>query len=202
VILRVVSGRVPPGELDNVVESFRRDYEPVARRTSGLDRFAVGARALAAGSHELAALTLWASVESALEAYGGKLSTVRTIDGKSHGERLERVEYYEIDDDAARRRPGSAAHLRLTSGRVARGQDADIQKELRGRLADLPAEAIEAYVGRRVHGADVEIAFVSLWSGVPPGVALDAPLFPTIADRYDEFRIALLDVLLEGAGAA
>jgi hypothetical protein len=200
-ILRIVSGRVPAGGLDGVVDGYRRDYEPVARGISGLDRYAIGARILPEGHHELAALTLWTSVEDALAAYGGDLAAIRTIDGKSHGEVLERVEYYEIDSGGARRRPGTAAHLRLTAGRVARGLDADIQKELRSRLPDLPAAAIEAYVGRRVHGADVEIAFVSTWAGQPDGMVLDAPLWPAISDRYDEFRIAVFGVLLEGTGA-
>ncbi len=199
-ILRVVSGQVPAGKLDAVIEVFRRDYEPIAQRTTGLDRYAVAVRAAADGTHDIAALTLWSTVEAALAAYGGDLTTVRTIDGKSHGETLHRVDYYEVDEAGARRGPGAASHLRFTAGTVARGMDADIQKELRTRLPDLPPEALEAWVGRRVHGSDVEIAFVSMWSAVPAGVVLEAPLWPSISDRYDTFRVAVHRVVLEGIG--
>jgi hypothetical protein len=32
-------------------------------------------------------------------------------------------------------------------------------------------------------------------------VVLDAPLWPAISDRYDAFRIAVFDILIEGTGA-
>jgi hypothetical protein len=200
VILRVVSGRVPPGELDAVVDAYRRDYVPVAQSTVGLDRYVVGARPLADGGHGLAAMTIWATVEAALTAYDGDLAAVRTLDLVSHGEALSRVDYYEVDEEGARRRTGSPTRLRLTAGTVARGLDADIQQELRRHLPELPAEAIQAFVGRRVLGAEVEIAFVTTWSAAPDGVALDEPLWPTISGRYDTFRIEVHDIVLEGAG--
>ncbi len=201
-IIRVITGRVAPGSLDAVVESFRRELVPIASATDGLERFVVAARPLPDGSHELASMTLWTNVEVAMAAYGGALDAVRTLDARPHGEVLERVDFYEVDDDETRRRPwgGSAPRLRLTAGTVARGLDADIQKELRRRVPNLPAEVVEAYVGRRVIGSDVEIAFVSIWSGAPEDAALDVPLWPDISDRYDRFRIAVHDVLLEGSG--
>jgi len=36
-ILRVVSGRIPPGQLVSVIEAYRRDYVPTAEVTPGLD---------------------------------------------------------------------------------------------------------------------------------------------------------------------
>lgn len=199
-ILRVVSGRVPAGELDHVVEAYRREYVPVAQATPGLDRYLVAARPSADGGHELAAMTTWSSVEAALVAYDGNLTSVRTLDGRGHGETLTAVDYYEIDDGGARRRTGAATRLRLTAGTVARGLDADIQQELRRHLPELPVEAVEAYVGRRVLGDAVEIALVTTWSAAPAGASLDEPLWPTISNRYDVFRIAVHDILLEGAG--
>jgi hypothetical protein len=200
VILRIVSGRVPPGQLDSVVDAYRRRYVPIAERAAGLDRYAIAARPLPDGGHALAAMTLWLTVEAALAAYGGDLAAVRTLDAQTHGESLARVDYYEVDADGARRRPGSPAILRLTSGTVARGLDADIQQDLRRHLPDLAPEALEAFVGRRVLGADVEISLVTTWSAPPAGVALDAPLWPSISSRYDVFRVEVLDVLLEGRG--
>ena len=199
-ILRVVSGRVPADRLDAVVEAYRREYVPIAQRTPGLDRFLVAARSAPDGGHELAAMTTWSTVESALAAYEGNLTAVRTVDGRTHGELLAKVDYYEIDEGGARRRPGVATRLRLTAGTVARGLDADIQQELRKRLPELPAEAVEAFVGRRVLGSDVEIALVTTWSAAPAGTALDQPIWPSISDRYSAFRIELHRILLEGAG--
>jgi hypothetical protein len=200
VILRVVSGRIPPGMLDRVAETYRQDYVPIAAARTGLDRFVVGARPLSDGGHGLASMTVWTSVEAAHDAYGGDLTTPRTLDGRTHGETLNRVDYYEVDDDAARRLTGTPTRLRLTAGTVARGLDAEIQQELRRRLSELPVEAVEAFVGRRVLGPDVEIALVTTWSAAPAGVALDAPLWPGISNRYDRFRIEVHDILLEGVG--
>ena len=200
-ILRVVSGLVPPGKLDDVVAAYRSDYLPHATAAAGLDRFVIGARDQPDGSHGFAAMTVWTTVESALAAYGGDLVAPRTLDGRNHGETLTRVDYYEIDDGGARRGAGEAAWLRLTAGTVARGLDADIQQELRKRLPDLAAEAVEAFVGRRVLGSDVEIALVTTWSAVPDGMALDQPIWPSVSARYDAFRIEVHRILLEGAGA-
>lgn len=201
VILRVVCGRVPPGALDTVVEAYRRDYVPIAAAAAGLDRFLVAGRVASGGGHELRAMTLWATVEAALDAYGGDLAAPRTLDGRTHGETLSEVDYYEVDAGGARRRPGTPTRLRLTAGTVAPSLDADIQQELRRHLPDLPDEALEAFVGRRVHGAAVEIALVTTWSTAPAGVDLGAPLWPAIASRYDVFQVEVHDVLLEGHGA-
>jgi hypothetical protein len=85
---------------------------------------------------------------------------------------------------------------------VSRGLDADIQQELRNRLSELPAEAVEAYVGRRVIGRTVEIAFLSTWTGAPPGRSLDQPVWPDISSRYDTFALEVHEILLEGRGPA
>jgi hypothetical protein len=81
---------------------------------------------------------------------------------------------------------------------VGRGLDADIQRELRGRLGGLDPEVVDAYVGRRVLGPWVEIAFVSTWSATPPGRRLGDPIWPDISGQYETFQIQVFDVLLEG----
>jgi hypothetical protein len=145
-------------------------------------------------------MTIWSTVEAALAAYEGDLAAVRTLDARSHGETLSKVDYYEVDEGGARREIGEPTRLRLTAGTVARGLDADIQQDLRRHLPELPVEAIEAYVGRRVLGAAVEIALITTWSAAPAGVALEAPLWPAIADRYDSFRVIVHDIFVQGAG--
>ena len=47
----------------------------------------------------------------------------------------------------------------------------------------------------------VEIALVTTWAATPAGIALDAPIWPSVSSRYETFRIAVHDILLEGAGA-
>jgi hypothetical protein len=201
VILRVVSGRVPPGQVDAVVEDYRRFYVPIAEATVGLERYVIGARPDPAGGHAIAAMTIWTSFEAAVSAFQGDLTTPRTLDARNHGETFTLVDFFEVNESGARREKGNPKWLRLTAGRVARGLDADIQQELRRHLPELPPEALEAFVGRRVRGADVEIALVTTWSQVPDGIALDAPIWPAISDRYDEFRIEVHEILLEGFGA-
>ena len=199
-ILRVVGGQIRPGELDAVGRSFRIAYAPVAAATRGLRRYVVGVRPSDDGGHRLAAMSIWADLDGAVAAYGGQLATPRTLDGLDHGARLDRVDYYEVEAVRARTDERAPTRLRLTGGTVVRGLDADIQQELRARVPGLPDEALEAYVGRRVLGGVVEIAFMSTWTQEPPGLALDAPIWPEISDRYETFRMEVHDVILEGVG--
>jgi hypothetical protein len=199
-ILRVVSGRIRPSEYHAVIESFRAAYRLVAGRSKGLNRYVIGTRPAEDAGHHIAAMTIWESVDLAMKTYGGDLAAPRTLDGTDHGATLDRVDYYELG--AGRTLPTDAepAFLRLTAGTVARGMDADIQQELRTRLDELPAEAVEAYVGRRVLGGSVEIAFASTWSAAPTGLRLDAPIWPAISDRYETFRMELHEVAVTGVG--
>lgn len=201
-ILCVVSGQIRPGQLDAVSQSFRTAYSPVAAAARGLRRYVVGVRPSDDGGHRLAAMSIWDDIDGALAAYGGELATPRTLDGLDVGVKLDRVDYYEVEAIRAGRDERVPTRLRLTAGTVARGLDADVQQELRTRVPDLPDEAIEAYVGRRVLGRVVEIAFMSTWTQAPPGLALDAPIWPAISDRYETFRMELHDVVLEGLGPA
>ena len=127
---------------------------------------------------------------------------MQTLDAKSHGEELTHVDYYEVDDATIHREGVEASHLRLTAGTVARGMDADIQQELRRRLGELPPEVAEGYVGRRVLGDVVEIAFVSTWSAGPDRSRLEEPIWPQISSRYDTFRVSVFDIVLSGTPRA
>jgi hypothetical protein len=195
-ILRVISGRIAAGQLDAVRSALERDYVPAALSRPGLQRFLVATRPASDG-HEIAMMTVWADVDSAMKAYRGNLDARSTLDGIGHGETLDRVDYYEVDISEVRLRSGVPRHLRLTSGSVGQGLDADIQRSLRQRLGDLEDEAVEAYVGRRVKGNVVEIAFVSTWTE-GPARALDQPIWPDISASYDSFVVGVYDVLLHG----
>lgn len=144
-------------------------------------------------------VTFWASVEHALEAYGGALDDVRTLDWPGDPAALRDVAYFEVDESTLRRSDAEATILRLTVGTVARGLDADIQAELRTRMHALEPEMTEAYVGRRILGSDVEIAFISAWRREPPLRSLVEPFWPDISARYDAFEVATFEPIASGA---
>jgi hypothetical protein len=199
-LLRVVSGHVPGGRLEAVRRSLEHDYVPAAVAMAGLERFLVGTWPEGdAGGHAIAFMTVWRDVESASTAFSGDLTALRLLDGIEHGEVLDHVDYYEVDIAAARRSPSPSRYLRLTAGQVSRGLDADIQRDLRARLGELGPEAVDAYVGRRVAGQAVEIAFVSTWTDAAVADRLRQPVWPEISSQYDVFWIELYDVLLEGS---
>jgi hypothetical protein len=199
-LLRVVSGHVPGGRLEAVRRSLEHDYVPAAVAMAGLERFLVGTWPEGdAGGHAIAFMTVWRDVESASTAFSGDLTALRLLDGIEHGEVLDHVDYYDVDLLEARRNPGTPRYLRLTAGTVGRGLDADIQRELRTRLRDLGHDVVDAYVGRRVQGQSVEIAFVSAWTDTADVPTLEQPVWPDISAQYDRFWIRLFDVLLEGS---
>jgi heme-degrading monooxygenase HmoA len=204
-ILRIVRGRVRAARLRSVADRFERRYAPVARTTPGLQRYHVAVRP-DGEDHELVVVTFWSSVEAALAAYGGNLDTDLTLDQVSGGDDAatgvegSSVAYFEVDETQLRSSTADAAALRITVGRVRQGLDAAIQHELRERMRDLDAGLSEAYVGRRILGTEVEVAFVSAWQK-PADRRLDQPIWPDISGRYDAFEIAVFTPLLSGAAA-
>jgi hypothetical protein len=199
VILRIVRGRVEADRLDGVIEMFDEPFREAARSTPGLVRFHVGVRSANPDERELVVVTFWATVEHALEAYGGSLDAVRTLDWAGDPAALREVAYFEVDESTLRRSDAEATILRLTVGRVARGLDADIQAELRTRMHALEPEMSEAYVGRRILGSEVEIAFISAWGREPALRSLDDPFWPDISARYDDFHVATYEPIASGA---
>jgi hypothetical protein len=200
VILRIVRGHVSADRLGALTEGFVARYAPLARQTPGLVRFHAALRPDANG-HELVVVTFWSSVEAALSAYDGDLGSVRTLDGLSKDADLQAVEYFEIDETQFRRSTAEAEVLRLTFGRIARGIDVEIQQELRSRLHELEPAMTEAYVGRRILGQEVEIAFISAWETAGLGRPLDEPFWPEISARYDRFEVATYTPIVSGATA-
>ena len=175
-----------------------RDYDAVASVTPGLERFHAAIRPMPEGGNELVVLTSWVTVDDALRAYGGDLDAVRTLAGLDAYADLQNVAYFELDE-AREGRPGvTPAFLRITIGRVTRGADADIQRELRLRMCDLGTVVTEAWVARRILGEDVEIAFVSAWEREDPARPLDAALWPDISAQYDAFEVAVYRPVASG----
>jgi hypothetical protein len=196
-ILRIVRGDIAPGSLGPLVDGFANTYAPRARVTPGLIRFHVGIGPTPSES-EVVVVTFWTSVDAALAAYEGDLDAPRTLDGLADHARLRDVAYWEVDETLLRRSDRAPALLRLTFGRVSEGADAAIQEELRHRLHLLDDAMTEAYIGRRLLGTEVEIAFVSAWSEMPAGRDLAAPVWSDISARYSVFELGLYRPILSG----
>ena len=202
-ILRVVRGRIRPGEREDVLAEVRAEYQPILVATPGLVRFVLGIRPDdETGGHRIAAMSTWETFDAVIAAYRGDVAAARTIDGRNHGAIYDTVAYYELEAHRIASAASTPTLLRVTAGLVTRGLDADIQQDLRVRLPDLPAEAVEAYVGRRVIGTSVEIAFVSTWTAAPAGRQLEEPIWPDISERYETFALEVYEVALIGDGAA
>jgi len=197
VILRIVRGMVASGNLPDLRAEFARTLEPAFRAASGLVRYHAAIRPEGA-EHRLVVVTCWTSVDAAVVAYGGDLDTPRSLVGTPQYATLTEVAYFEVDESQLRRVDPNPEILRLTVGRVAQGIDAGIQQELRARLHELEDAMIEAYVGRRIVGTDVEVAFVSAWAEAPAGRALDQPIWPDISARYDVFQVETFVPFLSG----
>jgi hypothetical protein len=197
-ILRIVRGRAGAADVDALRTAATGPYDAAARERQGLRRFHVAVRPAADGGEEVVVLTSWDSVDDALRAYDGDLDVPKTLVGLSEVADFRDVAYFELDEASERRLGVEPAHLRLSVGRVARGGDADIQRELRQRMADLGPLLSEAWVARRIVGTDVEIAFISTWEREDPAHPLDLPLWPDISATYDAFEVAVYRPIASG----
>jgi len=197
-ILRIVRGTVADADMDALRVAAAVDYDAAARVTPGLQRYHAATRPTPDGGHELVALTCWEGVDDALRAYDGDLDAARSLAGLDSHADLRDVAYFELDEARERRSDASPKYLRITIGRVARGVDADIQGELRLRMGELGPLVSEAWVARRIIGAEVEVAFISAWDCEDPSLPLDGPLWPDISARYDAFEVSVYQPLSSG----
>jgi len=197
-ILRIVRGRAAADRFDGVVAPFEDRFLTTAGSTPGLVRCHVAVRGVDGTPAEVVVVTFWETVEAALDADRGHLDEATALDGADSGMRRE-VAYFEVDDLTLRRSDADWNVLRITVGRVARGLDAEIQHELRTRMHGLEGEMTEGYVGRRILGDDVEIAFISAWERPPATRSLEAPFWTDISERYDAFEVATYEPIASGA---
>ena len=199
-ILRIVRGRVAAHRVEGLTATFGASPGGRAGATPGLVRSHIGVRPFG-GEHEVVLVTCWETVDAAIAAGGGDLDGLRSHDGVTADAELPEIAYFEVDESMLRRSEAAADVLRLSVGRVARGLDVDIQHELRERMHLLEPEMTEGYVGRRIVGGDVEIAFLSAWEREPAGRSLDAPVWPDISAGYDAFEVTTFRPLARVAAA-
>ena len=199
-ILRIVRGRIAVTRVEGLTAAFNALSDGHARVTPGLVRSHVGIRPLA-DECEAMLVTCWETVDAAFAANDGELVGLGASDGATADGGLGGVAYFEVDESTLRRSEAAADILRLSVGRVARGMDVDIQQELRERMHLLEPEMTEGYVGRRIQGNDVEIAFISAWEREPDNRSLDAPMWPDISASYDAFEVATFRPVVREAAA-
>ena len=53
----------------------------------------------------------------------------------------------------------------------------------------LPDDMVEGYVGRRMRGGTVEIAFVTTWARASDDRPLEEPIWPDISAQYRSFSV-------------
>lgn len=187
-ILRILRGRIQPNRLNALATRARDEYAPLARSTAGLARFHVATRPVGV-DHELAIVTFWDDVEAALRVYDGDLVAPINLGGIEFDAALTNVDYFEIDEVQIRDADAVPGILRLSAGEIERGLDAEIQRDIRDRLPSLNGDLLEAYVGRRMVGSAVEVAFVSTWRREPPNTSLAEPVWRDISSRYGKFEL-------------
>ena len=196
-ILRIVRGRVAIDRVEGLTAALGATPDGHVRATPGLVRSHVGLRGLEGDEREVVLVTCWETVDAAIAEAG--LDGADARDGATPA--AGGVAFFEVDESTLRRSDAAAHVLRLSVGRVARGMDVDIQRVLRERMHLLGSEMTEGYVGRRILGNDVEIAFISAWDREPEGRSLDAPIWPDISAGYDAFEVATFRPLVSEAAA-
>ena len=187
VILRMVRGRLPPARLSVLNETFGSDYVADALRRPGLVRFHVGLRP-DQDDHELIAVSYWSSAEAAVAAFGD-LGSSRTLGHLASLAAFSGADLYEVDEAIVREGTEDPVVLRWAAGRLDPGRDVEVQRELRRRLPGVDPAMTQAYVGRRLVGSQVEVAFVSTWAASPRVGLLDEPIWPDIANQYQRFFV-------------
>jgi hypothetical protein len=185
-ILRVIRGRADRVKVAALRGALIDRLGPGPAGRDGPDRYHLGARR-AGARLDVLVLACWRSAEAAAEGDAREISPMRLA--TRHLGQVE-VGHFEIDMNLLRDAEAKPDALRVATGRFHRpGGDIQMQELLRERLASIGPEMTEAYVGRRLLGRTVDVAFVSVWRGVPAGQPLDGPLWPDISIRYDELGV-------------
>ena len=186
VILRVIRGRAGRDR----VTALRADL--VARLGEGPapaigpDRYHLGARA-SGESEDVLVLSCWPSAEAVEAGDRQDISPLRVA--SRHLKDLT-VAHFEVDLNLLRDPDVHPIALRVATGRFSHpGTDIQMQELLRDRLHTIGEEMFEAYVGRRLVGRAVDVAFVSAWQARPSDHPLEDAFWPDISLRYDTFDV-------------
>jgi heme-degrading monooxygenase HmoA len=190
-ILRIVRGRVTPGCHTTVRAGLRASFSRV-RELDGILQAHMALRSAAEGN-DFAVISTWTTPDAARAVFGRNADRVASIPGVTEHLDFRTVEHFEIDESMLLHTDEPPAVARIAVGSVPLGDDVEIQREIRARMGALGGEVAEAYVGRRIRDRAVEVAFVSLWAGLPSDRPLDEPIWHDVADRYESYCIEVYD---------
>jgi hypothetical protein len=199
-VLRIVWGRVESARFPALADAFR-DASTEGPKPDGLVAWHLGTRPSGA-ARAVAGLTVWDTADHALAAFGGDLASNRVIGRLGATAEFFHADFYEIE--AARVHPvrGDPAFLRVATGFLAGPSTAEILGEMRQRLPLVGTEMVEAYIGRRLIAAGVEVAFISIWESIPDVRQLEMPLWPDLASRKESFTVQTFFAMHGGIAGA
>lgn len=186
-VLRIVWGRVEEHGLPALADAFDAATQG-GPSIGGLIAWHLGLRPVG-DHHEVAAVTVWDSVEDALAAFADGLTSNRTLAHLDHVADFSGADFYEIEGTHVRSATDDTVALRVATGILPSGPETEILSEMRRRLTSVGSDAVEAYVGRRLVGRGVEAVFVSLWEGAPDLGRLDDPIWPDLAELKADFAV-------------
>ena len=199
-VLRVVWGRVGSAGLSALADAFQ-DASAQGRQADGLVAWNLGIRPSGA-DHAVAGFTVWDTADHALVALGEDLPSNPTLGRLGAAAEYFRADFYEIEAARVHTVRGDTAFLRVATGLLPSLSEAEILGEMRQRLPLVGPEVVEAYVGRRLVGRRVEVAFVSVWVRIPDVRQLEMPLWPDLASRKESFTVQTFFVVRGGIAAA
>jgi hypothetical protein len=199
-VLRVVWGRVEERRLPALADAFGAATQgrPLP---GGLIAWHLGMRAVG-DHHEVAAVTVWESVEDALAAFADDLASNRTLAQLDRVANFSGAAVYEIEGASVRAASHETVVLRVATGILPNGTETEILSEMRRRVTSIGSDAVEAYVGRRMVGQGVEAVFVSLWERAPDLARLEDPIWPDLAELKADFAIRTFVAARGGVNAS
>lgn len=193
-ILRIARAVVRAGGIDELRSWLASDAAPTVGMVPGLRRLHVGLRQHA-DEHLLVIVSAWDSMDAILGAFGPDPASRATLLDPSGQLRTVTVDHYELDEVIDQVAAGRPTVIRISSGWIAEGPDAEIQQELRRRVRGLTGELVDAYIARRMRERSVEVAFVATWMTAPPDRTLEGAIWPDLSARYRSFTVETYEPL-------
>ena len=191
-ILRVIRGRASPEQLVRLRGAIEEKLGAAVREQVGLAKYHLGTRPGGDGRLEVAFVALWESPEAVTSSDAASRSALSMATAIGL-EGLAPI-HFEIDAPIRDRGANDVVAIRIACGEFSKtGSDIEMLNLLRARAPLLGDEMVEAYVGRRLIGRAVEVTFISIWRELPRQPALEEPLWPDIAVRYDRLTIDVYD---------
>lgn len=198
-ILRVIRGRADSDQFARVAEALQATLAPGRGSHPNLARLHVGWREraaepqTAAGECDVVVLSFWTSAEAAAAADAKGASPLSIARRQI---RSITVDHFEIDETVLRDPDAHARWIRIATGGFSKaGADKEMLDLLRQRAPALGDPLLEACVGRRIVGREVQIAFVSIWREQPAGQSLADAFWSDIALRYDFFEVDVFETI-------